>query len=76
MIHQCTQKEHEDRATLRDLYGDAINFAQLVRQQTTLTKDQREAVQWSLVAMLKARRELMGEPAPMPHEALLAAMEE
>lgn len=75
MIYTLSNQELETRETLKDLLADAINHAQLVRHQTTLTKDQREAVQWAVVAMLQARRALATEPRPMALEQLCAAME-
>ena len=57
MIYSTTHKETEDRRLLLDLLGDSINVAQVVRQQPAMTKAQREAVQWLLMAAMKVRRE-------------------
>lgn len=57
MDYTPTHKQLEDRALLRDQLADATNTANAVRTQPSLTKAQRESLQWAQVAMLKARRE-------------------
>lgn len=67
MDYTTTHKQHEDRRTLRDHLADAINFANLVRQQPNLTAAQRESIQWAQVAMLRAKRELQPKLMPEPN---------
>jgi hypothetical protein len=75
VIFLPTAEQLEARETLRDVLGDCIAAAQVVRVQPNLTKRQRESVQWAIVAMLSAKRAMTPDSAPMPHEALQAAME-